>query len=510
MWDKDPDLDDALHHPDPPGYTTFTVFSWRGWVNAVAIFIIVLGLLGLFIGFPIVVELSRPPSTLNGFNIGGINGSGQIPDLPGLRRLIDPDTPESALTRIGDDGLTYDLAFSDEFNLDGRTFYPGDDPFWEAVDLHYWPTTDVEWYDPSAVTTKDGKMVITMTQQFSHDLNFQSGMVTTWNKLCFNTGYIEISVSLPGTNRSPGLWPGAWTLGNLGRAGFGGSTEGLWPYTYDTCDTGTFPNQITKDRTPASSLTGGQDGGLLSAQPGQKLSACTCPGSDHPGPSHNVGRGAPEIDIIEGEIDVSIFQAQMSQSFQCAPYDASFGWNSNSPAATVFDSNITRINSYRGGPFQQSMSALSYVNNSIYGDFTTFGFEYWSDPNHRDDGYITWYSEGRKTWTATAASIGPNEEADIGQRLISEEPMYVILNLGQSPDFQKPDFKHLTFPAQYLIDYVRIYQRRGLKNGITCDPPNRPTTDYINRHMNVYTNPNITTWEQANLTFPRNSLYDGC
>lgn len=138
MWDKDPDLDDALHHPDPPGYTTFTVFSWRGWVNAVAIFIIVLGLLGLFIGFPIVVELSRPPSTLNGFNIGGINGSGQIPDLPGLRRLIDPDTPESALTRIGDDGLTYDLAFSDEFNLDGRTFYPGDDPFWEAVDLHYW------------------------------------------------------------------------------------------------------------------------------------------------------------------------------------------------------------------------------------------------------------------------------------------------------------------------------------------------------------------------------------
>ena len=30
------------------------------------------------------------------------------------------------------------LVFSDEFNTDGRTFYPGDDPFWEAVDLHYW------------------------------------------------------------------------------------------------------------------------------------------------------------------------------------------------------------------------------------------------------------------------------------------------------------------------------------------------------------------------------------
>jgi hypothetical protein len=30
------------------------------------------------------------------------------------------------------------LVFSDEFNTDGRTFYPGDDPYWEAEDLHYW------------------------------------------------------------------------------------------------------------------------------------------------------------------------------------------------------------------------------------------------------------------------------------------------------------------------------------------------------------------------------------
>jgi hypothetical protein len=36
------------------------------------------------------------------------------------------------------DGTSYDLVFSDEFNVDGRSFYPGDDPYWEAVDLHYW------------------------------------------------------------------------------------------------------------------------------------------------------------------------------------------------------------------------------------------------------------------------------------------------------------------------------------------------------------------------------------
>jgi beta-glucanase (GH16 family) len=54
--------------------------------------------------------------------------------------LIDPDTPPGVRTKEGYDGETWDLVFSDEFNKDGRTFYPGDDPFWEAMDIHYWGT----------------------------------------------------------------------------------------------------------------------------------------------------------------------------------------------------------------------------------------------------------------------------------------------------------------------------------------------------------------------------------
>ena len=61
----------------------------------------------------------------------------------GMPQLVDPDTPDSAKTRTGFDGEEYELVFSDEFNVDGRTFYPGDDPYWEAVDLHYWPTGDL-------------------------------------------------------------------------------------------------------------------------------------------------------------------------------------------------------------------------------------------------------------------------------------------------------------------------------------------------------------------------------
>jgi beta-glucanase (GH16 family) len=125
------------------------------------------------------------------------------------------------------DGTELQLVFSDEFNNDGRTFYPGDDPYWEAVDLHYWQTGNLEWYDPAAITTKDGALKITLTKQKSHDLNYQGGMMSSWNQFCFTGGYIEVAVTLPGKAGIAGLWPAIWTMGNLGRAGYGASLEGM-------------------------------------------------------------------------------------------------------------------------------------------------------------------------------------------------------------------------------------------------------------------------------------------
>lgn len=76
-----------------------------------------------------------------GFNLGGINASGQIPDMVGNYGLIDKDTPKSAMRKPSwETGEEMELVFSDEFNVDGRSFYPGDDPYWEAVDLWYWGT----------------------------------------------------------------------------------------------------------------------------------------------------------------------------------------------------------------------------------------------------------------------------------------------------------------------------------------------------------------------------------
>lgn len=194
LWDQKDELD-PLHDPDPLRDARDDHYcdplSGRGWLNVTAMVLLCFGLIVLFAGYPIINWVGRYQGVSVGYNAGGINGTGQVPVLPGLPNLIDTDTPSSVYTRTGYDGKKYNLVFSDEFNLDGRTFYPGDDAFWEAVDLHYWPTGDLEWYSPDRITTKDGALDITMIEQQNHGLNFESGMLQSWNKFCFSSGYVE-------------------------------------------------------------------------------------------------------------------------------------------------------------------------------------------------------------------------------------------------------------------------------------------------------------------------------
>lgn len=77
-----------------------------------------------------------------------------MPLLKNVRSgLIDPDTPKSAMTKTDFHGNQWKLVFSDEFQTPGRTFYDGDDPYMQAMDLWYGVTVDLEWYDPDAVST---------------------------------------------------------------------------------------------------------------------------------------------------------------------------------------------------------------------------------------------------------------------------------------------------------------------------------------------------------------------
>ena len=69
-----------------------------------------------------------------------------------------------------------------------------------------------------------------------------------------------------------------------------------------------------------------------------------------------------------------------------------------------------------------------------------------------------------------------------------------------SNNFQTVNFADLTWPAEFLIDYVRVYQTGD--GDIGCNPDSHPTSNYINSHMNAYTNANLTVWSDAGYTMP--------
>lgn len=194
--DTNLDADDALHRIEDPNWR----WSWRGIANVGVLLVLIFALLSLFVLYPVLSFVRNNARNLAIDNNIHINETGQAPVLFQMPDLIDKETPDDAKTRTGYDGNKYNLVFSDEFNTDGRTFYPGDDPFWEAVDLWYWATADMEWYDPGQVFTRDGKLVILIEEVETHGLQYRSGMLQSWNKFCFSSGYIEVSLSLPGPN----------------------------------------------------------------------------------------------------------------------------------------------------------------------------------------------------------------------------------------------------------------------------------------------------------------------
>lgn len=149
------------------------------------------------------------------------------------------------------------------------------------------------------------------------------------------------------------------------------------------------------------------------------------------------------------------------------------------------------MNSYCGGVYQQAISGISNLNNHWYdgNSYQTYAFEY----SPGGDGSITWYVGDEATWTLDGRAIGPN--GNIGQRVVPEEPMAMVINFGMSNSFQALNLTGLAtlFPATMRVDYIRIYQDEGSEM-VTCDPPGYPTTDYIANHPLPYSNPNLTHW----------------
>lgn len=492
------EADDYIHNPDPildAKYDRRCTGSWdrRGFFNLLALFLLVAGAIMVFIILPVLtysgVSVQRPATHLI-----EVLSPYSYSTLSAIRtNLVDDDTPDDAKTRTALDGSSWDLVFSDEFAKEGRTFYDGDDQFFLAPDIWYGATQDLEWYSPDAVHTENGTLQLRLDAFKNHGLLYRSGMVQSWNKLCFTQGMLEVSAMLPGSGDAMGLWPGIWTLGNLARAGYKASSEGTWPYSYNDCDAGITANQ--------SSLDG------ISYLPGQRLASCVCPGHDHP--NVGTGRGAPEIDAIEGAIGGttnSNYNGVASQSLQTAPFD--IWYMPNYDFLQVYNKSITSMNTYAGGPFQQAISGTTSLNHDWYErggqKYQSYGFEYLNDDT---DGYIRWFVGHNPTYMIRAPALGAN--GNVGQRQIPKEPLSIIMNLGLSNSWAYIDWNALHWPSIMRIDYVRIYQPAGSQS-ITCDPTDYPTYDYINDHLNAYTDPNVTSWEEAGYSFPPNKLLGGC
>ena len=136
-------------------------------------------------------------------------------------------TPEHARSMMGMGNRNLQLVFSDEFEDEGRIFRDGFDTRWTAEDRP--PTTNValHYYNSSKVKTRSGYLIIETSAEdavwVEHDelgnehpytRNYQSGMLTSWNKFCFTSGLVEISFQLPGKPDQGGLWPAFWVSAN--------------------------------------------------------------------------------------------------------------------------------------------------------------------------------------------------------------------------------------------------------------------------------------------------------
>ncbi|QRW05303.1 glycoside hydrolase family 16 protein [Ceratobasidium sp. AG-Ba] len=439
------------------------------WYRESRLFVaLALAFIGLFAVYPIVDNLTgQKYNTFGGYNLGGINASGQ-----------------SAYTHSSiEDGSEYDLVFSDEFNLDGRSFYPGDDPFWEAVDLHYWGTNNLEWYSPDMVTTSNGYLNITLDKHKWNKLDYKGGMIASWNKFCFTGGYFvgECSllpnVSLPGTSNVYGLWPAVWAMGNLGRAGYGASLDGTWPYTYIRILATSvhsriklFPTVLRLRRGPAETKST-----IMHFRTNQANVLARVPvlGNLTQGQFALMGRS---LDALRQKSTCLRHRSTKQSNRTCqskrtvGAVQYRYKWP-QTPENHQFIGNGSQLNTYLGGVYQQSTSGVTITNQDCYtqgaGCFSVYGFEY-------------------------KPAMQADPDVKIGPRPVPVEPMYMLINLGISPNFGAIDWEHLVFPTWMLVDWIRVYQPKDNHN-IGCDPPDFPTADYINTYIEAYSNPNLTT-----------------
>lgn len=430
----------------------------------------------------------------------------------------------------------YDLVFSDEFNTPHRTFEDGNDPRWTALEKNDY-TNDAQHYysHKNAYTDNKGNLVIkseaadttivgfndVKREKERTTKHFKSAMLQSWNKFCFTGGVMEAEIALPGKHDIGGLWPAFWMLGNLARHTYVGSSEHVWPWSASSC--------------------------TEKSQKAQLVNACDR--VQHYGLHTGVGRGAPEIDVFEVQAgktkagkgafaEMPVGQPFLSSSYQVAPgkvprpgegwWPAPGQWYNNLTGGMNTSMNIIFYGTYNHfrddtDPANQDYwgDAISYnrqLDESHFGQFHKYRVE-WELPDKVGSaannftetfGYIRWYLNEEFILEVKGEGL---KAAGTGAE-ISSEPMYMLLNTAISSQWGFPEkcpsncpcktynchgsftetcgfsggfCEMMNRPAEYKINYVRVYQDKAdPKQKVGCSTKERPTKTFIEAHEEKY------------------------
>ena len=187
---------------------------------------------------------------------------------------------------------------------------------------------------PDYLVVQDGVLNITAAQAKFEAADYLGAQLTTWNRVCFQGGFLEARFKPAGIWNQEGLWPAIWSMGNLLRDNYMIRNRHIWPYSYSDCQCpGSFWHGIGR---------------------GQEVSACSARG-DY-GTNRFQGRGAVEFDLLETS-KCSHFETSLSQS------------------VGIYSDGTCLLQTYQIGP------ALSY-------DYTP---PFFYEPGNTILGYREWY-----------------------------------------------------------------------------------------------------------------------
>mgnify|MGYP001243905870 CR=1 FL=1 len=436
---------------------------------------------------------------------------------------VDPDTPTKHLKtkslrrpEAGD----YELVYSDEFEVAGRTFDDGHDPRWTAVDKNDYTNMALHFYKAKHVTTSGGVLNISTRYEPTSFMSaedkkgfvemqkrtkpYASGLVQGWGKFCFTGGIMEVRARLPGAGHVGGLWPAMWLLGALARATYVGSTDWMWPWSFDKCD--------------------------RSLQPKQEINACEP--NPHFGLHSKEGRGAPEIDLLEampgsGTLGYGLKKPYFSASYQVAPgkphdrpiegkkprkgqwYEKGLEYGKNATVNAFFYGEELSHKTKRDTYVADAVSANRPITDDHFQNYHTYRLEWSTTEGHK---HLSWFLDGEKVFHM------PPEALELTGAKMPDEPMHILLNTavsstwgfpapcppgcactcydcqGSLPDpacsCGMPEGLCAMLPAFYEIDSVRVYQQSDEpSHKVGCSTDTRPTSKFIEGHRHRYFDP---------------------